>query len=274
MSLINEIYETDDIKTVIDRALSNIEIIEHDETIGISNILNFKAVHKGFISPTTRMKYSSHSMATYSMRTTDYFYLFAEFIKKYNIKSKDALVTNITAFLNQYLGVDRFDCDQRDYIFFDIPMQTTQTDEELFKKLEQNEIGDLKGRGVAMCTERAAIAQNLLSLFGFKSYFVVGCVNNNSKEEAHAFNIVRGKDNYFLLDYSLPEEYYLNDNKCYIPFKRPIPFDKIDGVLNGGIVLHFDIYKTINENNNLSKELVGKRDYVIGKFELNKDKSK
>lgn len=61
-------------------------------------------------------------------------------------------------------------------------------DEEYFEALENNKIGDLKGKGVAQCTERGAIAQQILSLFGTESYYCMVCVDLGSKQEGHCFN--------------------------------------------------------------------------------------
>ena len=43
-------------------------------------------------------------------------------------------------------------------------VKTTKTDSEYFDALENNKIGDLKGMGAALCTERSALAQQILSL--------------------------------------------------------------------------------------------------------------
>ena len=59
--------------------------------------------------------------------------------------------------------------------------------------MENNKIGDLKGMNVALCTERSAMAQQLLSLFGMESYYCMGSINKNDKIEAHCFNIVKRK---------------------------------------------------------------------------------
>lgn len=105
----------------------------------------------------------------YSMKTTDYIYDFAEYVKKSKISNKGTLVKFIENFINGYFGISN-GVDMRDTYFDQIAFQTTTTDDEYFEKLENLEIGDLKGKNVAMCTERAAIAQNLLSLFGFDVY--------------------------------------------------------------------------------------------------------
>jgi len=136
--------------------------------------------HKGFISPESRIKYSNLSMNMYSMKTTDYIYEFAKYVKKNNINTRGGLVKNVENFINDYFGNSN-GADMRDTYFDQIAFRTTTTDDEYFEKLENLEIGDLKGKNVAMCTERAALAQNLLSLFGFDIYYCMGCVNNNAR---------------------------------------------------------------------------------------------
>lgn len=105
-------------------------------------------------------------MNSYSMKTNDYFFEFAKYIKKKNVKTKSHLVKIIENFINNYCGVD-----MRDSYFGRIAFQTTTTDEEYFEKIKNLEIGDLKGKNIAMCTERSAIAQNLLSLFDIETYY-------------------------------------------------------------------------------------------------------
>ena len=42
---------------------------------------------------------------------------------------------------------------------------------EYFDVLDNNKIGDLKSKGAAECTERSAVAQQILSIFGIESYY-------------------------------------------------------------------------------------------------------
>ena len=204
------------LNSIVNSALKNaMATAENGKTLGfdenMSAVSKFK-VHKGFIHPNTRIKYSNSTAYSYSMKTTDYIYDFAKYIKKLSINDRSSLVKYIENYINSYFGIVRDGIDRRDMYFTQMTFDTTTTDEELFEKIANLEIGDLKGKNVAMCTEKAAMAQNLLSLFGFEVYYCMGCVNNNGKEESHCFNIARAKDTYRLLDYSIPVTVFLNGN--------------------------------------------------------------
>ena len=57
--------------------------------------------HKGFIHPTTRIKYSNWSANTYSMKTTDYIYGFARYIKSMNINNRGHLVKAVEDYIKE-----------------------------------------------------------------------------------------------------------------------------------------------------------------------------
>jgi len=231
--------------------------------------------HKGFISPESRIKYSNLSMNMYSMKTTDYIYEFAKYVKKNNINTRGGLVKNVENFINDYFGNSN-GADMRDTYFDQIAFRTTTTDDEYFEKLENLEIGDLKGKNVAMCTERAALAQNLLSLFGFDIYYCMGCVNNNAKEESHCFNIARAKDTFMLLDYSLPVSIFENGRAVdYAPFQGIIRLDELEDVLVNGFNKEFSSYEFIKTPQGIKKVVTGEsRTYNVGNMTLEHTQSK
>ena len=207
--------------------------------------------------------------------TKDYFYEFAKLLnERKNIKKPYNLLLFIEFFINQYFGFSD-GRDLRDNIFYDIPWQNSNTDEDFFKLLENNEIGNLKGENLAMCTERAAMAQNLLSFFGFESYYCYGCINNDDIEESHCFNIVKLNNNkYMLLDYSLPIS-VLKENKFigYYPLQYTIN-ENIDKILNGELPISVPLYQIEISNNYKNLISIDKnRDYLIGKLTFNKEKS-
>ena len=45
----------------------------------------------------------------------------------------------------------------------------------------------IKHKGAAQCTERSALAQQILSLFGTESYYCMGCVDLGDRQEGHCF---------------------------------------------------------------------------------------
>lgn len=231
---------------------------------------NAITVFNGFIPFNTRIKYSNFGIGDYSMKTTDFYFGFAKLLRKNKIQNKGQFISLIEPFINSYFGINRSSKDIREQVLNDIAFKTTTTDEEYFIKLENNEIGSLKGTGAAMCTERSAIAQNLLSLFGFESYYVMGCISNNGKEEAHCFNIAKAKDSYVLLDYSVPVP-LISDNKVigYVPFQGKIDNNELEQVIRNGQIKEFQNYQYIKEQDKYKKVSTDTiRSYAVGSFEL------
>ena len=194
------------IETAINEANKNAQPIEK---LGFTEYGKSNSLFKGFIPFKTRIKYCSASIEDYGMETTDFFYEFAKFIRKYNIKSKAALIYNLEFFINSYFGYPgKMD---RETIFNEHAWNTTTTDDEYFEALRNNKLGDLRGKGAAQCTERGALAQQILSLFEVESYYCMGCVSYGDTEEAHCFNIVKTKEGYALVDYSVTITSYDQD---------------------------------------------------------------
>lgn len=269
----------EELTSIIDVALQNaIASADKKERLGFTDggLVTAKIPsHKGFISPDSRIKYSNFSMNMYSMKTTDYIYDFAKYIKRNKINNRGTLVKYVENFINGYFGISN-GADMRDTYFDQIAFQTTTTDDEYFEKLENLEIGDLKGKNVAMCTERAALAQNLLSLFDFDIYYCMGCVNNNGKDESHCFNIARAKDSFMLLDYSLPVSVFENGRAVdYAPFQCSIGLNELEDVLVNGINKEFSSYEYIKTPQGIKKVTTGEvRTYNVGSMTFEQTQSK
>ena len=253
------------IGTAINEANANAEKVEK---LGFLDYGKSCSVFKGFIPLNTRIKYANLNIEDYGMESTDFIYEFAHFIKKYNINNKASLIHNLEYFVNSYFGFPgKID---RETIFNDIAWQTTTTDEEYFKALENNKLGDLKGKGAAQCTERGALVQQVLSIFGTESYYCMGCVDLGDRQEGHCFNIVKRKNDYALLDYSVPIVSYKEDGsvRAYYPFVGTLTNEEFLDFVNNGVIKSFDDYYM----NGRQYEKAGtKRMYVVGKYEIEKE---
>lgn len=253
------------IETAINEANANAEKVEK---LGFLDYGKSCSVFKGFIPLNTRIKYANLNIEDYGMESTDFIYEFVHFIKKYNINNKASLIHNLEYFVNSYFGFPgKID---RETIFNDIAWQTTTTDEEYFKALENNKLGDLKGKGAAQCTERGALVQQVLSIFGTESYYCIGCVDLGDKQEEHCFNIVKRKNDYALLDYSVPIVSYKEDGsvRAYYPFVGTLTNEEFLDFVNNGVIKSFDDYYM----NGRQYEKTGtKRMYVVGKYEIEKE---
>lgn len=242
------------------------------EQLGFLNYGKANSLFKGFIPFKTRIKYENVAVETYSMETTDFFYEFAHLVKRSNINGKMALILAIEAFVNQYFGYPGR--QTRDAVFYFKATKNTVTDDEFFEALENNKIGDLKHEGAAQCTERSALAQQLLSLFGIETYYCMGCALVNGHQEGHCFNIAKSKTNYVLIDYSMPVEVYKPDGsfRAYLPFLGAIPNEEFEAFANDGKLISFSEYEYINGNQ--KNVLDSSRSYVVGQFKIELDEQK
>lgn len=253
------------IESVINKINKNAEKVEK---LGFQDHGKSKNVFKGFIPLNTRIKYANHNVEDYGMDTTDFIYEFAHFIRKYRINNKASLIHNLEYFVLNYFGFPGK--TDRETIFNEIAWQTTTTDEDYFKALENNKIGDLKGKGAAQCTERSALVQQILSVFGIESYYCMGCVEVNDKEEAHCFNVVKRKNDYALLDYSLPITSYNQDSsvKAYYPFVGSLTNEEFLDFISNETIKSFDDYYI---NGNQREKIGTQRMYLVGKYEIEKE---
>lgn len=274
MNLIEKIINSntdEEINTLITEAIN-----QHNdnstrvEQLGFLENGKFNHIFKGFIGLNTRIKYENLSMETYGMKTTDFFYEFAHFIKKNNVTNKLAFIYNLEFFINQYFGYPKNTGDQRRSIFNDRAFNTTSTDEEYFQALQNNKIGDLKGLGLAQCTEKGALAQQLLSIFDIESYYCMGAVSLNNGQEAHCFNIIKRKNDYALLDFSCPVTSYTKDGKIkgYYPFVEILSNEEFEEFVNNGEIKSFEEYEYID---NQKQPLDSRREYIVGSFRIEKN---
>lgn len=67
-----------------------------------------------------------------------------------------------------------------------------------------NKISNLKGTGAAMCVERAALSQNLLSHLGINSFYKSSGIIKNNNKEVHSYNLIEFYDKYYIFDSSIP----------------------------------------------------------------------
>lgn len=273
MDLLNQVINCSDgeIQSVVTNALEKMDNESNKtEYLGFVNGYNdLVTTFNGFIPLDTRIKYASFSMGDYSMKTTDFYYDFARLIRENKLQTKGQLVSFIETFINSYFGINYSGEDRREQVLNDIAFQTSTSDDEYFEKLENNEIGSLKGMNIAMCTERSAMAQNLLSLYGFDSFYCMGCIDNNDHLDAHCFNIVKAKNNYILLDYSVPVPYIDKDKVGYLPFQGVISNEEFEQIISNQQMKSFPNYEYVKTDKGYQKKSTAtNRTYRVGTFEL------
>ena len=241
------------------------------EILGFTGLGNTNEIHKGFINLDTRIKYASQNIEDYSMKTTDYFYEFAHFIRNNNIDNIKKLIYNLEYFINNYFGYPQE--GSREEVFNYEAMKNSKTDDEFFTAIENNQIGDLKGKGVALCTEKSALAEQILSMYGIESYYTIGCVENEKEEVPHCYNIVKRKNDYAILDYSLPVTFYKTDkkSKSYIPFIGTMTNEEFINFINGDMSKEYSDYY-IKDGKKVQRD--NTRTYQAKTFEIKKDISR
>ena len=112
----------------------------------------------------------------------------------------------------------------------------------------------LKKQGVAQCTERAVIAQNLLKVCGYDSQVVFGSCKSRGVAEEHAYNLVSIDGKNCLLDFS-NTVYDYKDGKMIgrRPYFVALSDEDKRVFLSGDKVVeaidfHFENGKRVNEN--------------------------
>jgi hypothetical protein len=132
-------------------------------------------IYESFIPKTCNFKpannvegFSSYGSDSLSMDDDS---LYLDFVKQLSITdytfTPDS-VNEITEFVNNYFG----ECCNNDPIRMNF-----------YDKGTTHSLHELKGNGIAMCSERAALAHNILKFLGIDSKMLTGKIEN----EAHAF---------------------------------------------------------------------------------------
>jgi len=75
---------------------------------------------------------------------------------------------------------------------------------EDFDESKNNAISNLKGAGAAMCVERAALSQNLLTSIRINSFFKTSGIIKNENKEVHSYNLLEYQGKYYIFDSSMP----------------------------------------------------------------------
>lgn len=118
-------------------------------------------------------------------------------------------------------------------------------------EISENKISNLKGKGAAMCVERAALSQNLLKTLGINSVYKSSGIIKNGSREVHSYNLIEFNGKYYIFDSTMPN---LVDDKIN-PLIAEIDKDTFDlisaPVQNIGIsvtVSHYNPYQDKDYN--------------------------
>ncbi len=203
------------------KQLIDSKIMELEQIAEQGKELDLDAVHKGFISTSDTIQFSADLIdindnpisSRYTMKSTDYFYEFVEYLKQNNVKDMMSALYAVSPFLRKYFGVnpDYTTKNNRSDAFDTMGMQLSEIQEkhgnEVFNEYFSKwfDISIFKGNSMAECTEYAALTQNLYSFMGANTYYVAGEYSSDITKEAHAYNLVQlGQDAFYIVDSANP----------------------------------------------------------------------
>lgn len=103
-------------------------------------------------------------------------------------------------------------------------------------------IRELRGKGVAMCVEKAAAAQNLMAFKGLDSFIVFStkCViKGTPNEPPHVYNVVHSERGLFIYDPTNPSVLKRPHGEiaAYRPAVYEITKEQFDSLASGGVVM-------------------------------------
>lgn len=235
-----EISNEESLKQFIDNRLIELyKSAQPRKIVGFENL----GPHKGIVPKETII---DNGGAYYKIKNDDYIYLFISLLIKNHITDLDKILNNIYPFLNMYFGKNG-DSDLRIAIFNQNTLDGIIPD-----------ISVLKQRNAAMCSERAAMAQNIFSFLGIESYYITGEIVKNGENVPHAFNIIKYNNRYLIYDATTDVPVY-NDDKI-VGYQFYIQEIDIEKFLSNSQVTISD-YCLEYRNNQYIRKKIGERIY-------------
>ena len=162
---------------------------KNDECVDV----NFSCFYSGYIPKGIRVVYGlstktngiySNEGMYYIIDDDSYIYDFCKFIKDKKIGSEGDLFEYILWFLKKYFGV--FKENDRDEMF----KMILNNNLVFLDPVQEHKLSSFKNKGNAMCSEYSIMANNILSVFGFDSYVIMGQEKEDKVASGHAFNFV------------------------------------------------------------------------------------
>lgn len=223
----------DEVKKIVG---SRISILEEnaDKVERISPMRFDQHIHRGYISKDTAVSFEDAIGSQYKLRDPEYLYDAVNYLRdnKEHINNGRQFFEGVTRFLNSYFGIPNMNKDRWSIIEEKTNFASIQDDNEYWNAINNIDISVFKGEQVAQCSERSAMAQNIMSLFGYETYYVNGDISVDGANGGHAYNIVadmRGQK--CLIDYSVTSSVECNGVSWDIPTMAKI--DDYDSFVAG-----------------------------------------
>lgn len=188
------------------------------------------SVYNGYISSKSPIKISKSSEPFY----LDKIDLYYDFIRKYKKHINEIDILEMLKDLQKYF-TESFGLIGSQ----EIRNMVAKEYAESFKE-DKNilSVSSLTKTGAAMCLERSAILQNILSILGLNCYLIYGKLirikDNEEKEELHSYNLIHIKDDdYLIYDISNPLSLEYRNEKKYFPAINVISSKELKGITKG-----------------------------------------
>lgn len=206
----------------------------------------------------------------YVMDDDSYLYDFCKYIRNIDVVNEKDFFEYVLLFIKNYFGF--FKDRSRDEMF----QLILTKDNTFYEPVKEHKFSDFKRKGNAMCSEYTVMANNILSVFGFDSYIIVGQEKSDEDDEdCHAFNLVSYVDgNYERIDALIDFAYSvdvvdINFNKIgespYIIYLDDLNDEFVDDLINNELhLIDYDYDLMIMGDKLLQLINDKKRDYFIG----------
>lgn len=240
--------------------------------------IKVRCFHGGYVPKGTKVVYGcsvdkngivASGGMYYIVDDDSYIYEFAKYIKNKHVINEEDFFEYVLSYLENYFGV--IAGLSRDEMF-KLILKNNRTYHE---PIREHKLSDFKKKGNAMCSEYSIMANNILSVFGFDSYVIIGREKDEKTgTEGHAFNFVsyldeNGERNDALIDFANSVGVYdYNFNKIgdspYIIHLDNLDNEFVDKFLTNEVhIVNSDYYFVIVGNTLLQLVSEKTRDYYV-----------
>ncbi len=249
-------------------------------------------IYKGYIKRGMRLVYgraedyygvNSNNGRYYYIDDDNYILDFCKYIKGKEVAAEFDLFRNIFSFMKDYFKYS-YDNISREDMFKMIYSSNILC----YPPINEHGFSWFKGKGNARCSERSLVAENILSIFGFESYMVIGReFDSDEVETPHAFNFIKYKEKdtneelSALIDFSLYSSVFdINGEEVekvpYIGFLNRLDDRLFEEMLYEDLHLGFEECEYLRINNNDMLLITPKkhREYYIDGVGLDDSKVK
>ena len=206
----------------------------------------------------------------YYVDDDSYIYDFCRYIKSKDVIDEYHLFDYILKFIRNYYGIIR-NTNVRE----DMHQMICKEDRVYLDPVNMHRLSDFYKKGNAVCTEIALMAENILSIFGFNTYYVVGNIKiGDEKDEFHAYNLIKyiekdsKEERNGIIDFaSYTDVYDINYNKVgekpYIVFFDEINKEFLNNLISEKESITYEDYDFLALDSLIEMKYNRDREYYI-----------